>query len=116
MAMDEFKGFYLSLDNTGKARLLALLAFDLSIAARDTYAVGTEDLADPRRMRQVNELQHHVLDRLSSLLDSGEAWDEELFADSLVAERDACRCGSAFRKSMEFLRSHLSVSPVKRAV
>lgn len=48
-------------------RFLARLAFELTIAARDTYIAGSEDIADPRQLRAFNEIQHRVT---SSLVDA----------------------------------------------
>src|SRR4051812_45435575 len=57
-------------------RFLARLAFELTIAARDTYVADSEDIADPRQLRAFNEIQHRVT---SSLVDAmaagnGNSW------------------------------------------
>ena len=55
----------LTLEET--CRFLARLAFELTIAARDTYGAGSEDIADPRQLQAFNEIQHRVT---SSLVDA----------------------------------------------
>jgi hypothetical protein len=61
-----------------KVRLLARLAFELTIAARDTYVPGSKDIAEPHQLRAFNEMQHRVTSCLSVLLvkrtDEDDAW------------------------------------------
>ena len=52
-----------------KIRLVARLSFELSIAARNTYVAGTEEIAAPGQIRAYNEMQHRVSACLSELLD-----------------------------------------------
>jgi hypothetical protein len=52
-----------------KARLVARLSFELTIAARDTYIPGTNDIASPQQLRAYNEMQHRVSACLCELLD-----------------------------------------------
>ncbi len=56
------------LSNDEKANFLARLAFELTIAAREAYEVGTEDLTNPKLMRSINEIQHRILSQLSAIL------------------------------------------------
>ena len=51
-----------------KASLLAALAHELTIVARDTYEAGTENLTCPSRMRAINEVQHRLTAFLAALL------------------------------------------------
>jgi len=56
------------LSSEEKANFLARLAFELTIMARDTYEVGTDDLTNPKLMRSINEIQHRILSQLSAIL------------------------------------------------
>jgi hypothetical protein len=58
-----------SVDIDDKSRLLAHLAFDLTITARSTYVPGSDDVAQPSQLRAINEVQHRVTACLSELLD-----------------------------------------------
>jgi hypothetical protein len=40
--------------------LLARLAHELTVAARGTYEVGTENILDPVALRAYNEVQHRI--------------------------------------------------------
>ena len=51
-------------------RFLARLSFELTVAGRASYEVGTDDLTHPRQLRRVNEIQHRVAACLSQLLDN----------------------------------------------
>lgn len=46
---------------------LAYLSYWLSMFARDTYDVGTEKLADPRRLRIYNEFLHRLATQQSAI-------------------------------------------------
>jgi hypothetical protein len=56
------------LDSEEQAIFLALLAYELTIVARDTYEVGGEGLTNPGRMRAINEIQHRLTSFLRALL------------------------------------------------
>jgi hypothetical protein len=49
-----------SLSLAAKIALLARLASELTICARDTYDVGTENVLHPQKLRAYNELLHRV--------------------------------------------------------
>lgn len=56
----------LTLDH--KIRFLARLSFAITIVGRNSYEPGTDELAYPRQLRRVNEIQHRVTACLSQLL------------------------------------------------
>lgn len=49
-----------SLSPTAETEVLARIAFELTICARNTYEVGTENVLEPRVLRAYNELLHRV--------------------------------------------------------
>jgi len=49
-------------------RFLARLSFNLTVAGRNSYEVGTNELTHPSELRRVNEIQHRVTACLSQLL------------------------------------------------
>jgi CRP-like cAMP-binding protein len=49
-----------SLSQTARSTLLARIAHALTICARDTYEVGTENVLEPQILRSYNELVHRV--------------------------------------------------------
>jgi hypothetical protein len=50
-------------------RFLARLSWEITIVGRNSYAAGTDELADPRQLRRVNEILHRVTACLSQLLE-----------------------------------------------
>ena len=60
-------------------RWLSRLLFQISIFARDTYEVGTDNLMDPARMRRFNELIHRVSLHLVAFVDD----DPKRFSDEI---------------------------------
>jgi hypothetical protein len=61
-----------SLSDTTKTALLARLAHTLTICARHTYEIGTENVLDSRTLRAYNELLHRVTGSMVSHLSGGE--------------------------------------------
>lgn len=57
-----------TLDAGAKARFLACLGHELTIAGRDSYVVQGDGLSKPELLRGINEIQHRVLACLSQLL------------------------------------------------
>jgi hypothetical protein len=64
----------------GKTNFLLELAHTLTILARDTYEVGRDGLADPTRLRRINELQHRVMSFLIALMkDDARRYPDDIF-------------------------------------
>src|SRR4051794_34034111 len=68
MTPDEAVTAYSSLSSELQLRVLADYAWELTVVARGTYVPGTEDIADPRRLRMLNEVQHRVIAHICHLL------------------------------------------------
>jgi len=49
-----------SLSQSARTALLARIAYALTICARGTYEVGTENVLEPQILRSYNELLHRV--------------------------------------------------------
>lgn len=79
---------YLGSSSAARVRWLAHLAFALTVCARNTYEVQTDDLVDPQSMRRFNELQHRVIGELRSELDGVGGRSLDLF---LLLVREATR-------------------------
>jgi hypothetical protein len=90
MTADEVVTAYAALDPTRQIRVLADFAHRLTITARGTYIPGTQDVADPRRLRMLNEVQHRVTGHIRNLLaeDSRRSPDDVL-AHIAMAEDDS---------------------------
>ncbi len=63
---------------------LSRLIHALTIAARDTYETGTEEIAHPTRLRSYNELIHRVAGfQRDVILDSQDRFPAEIFTEML---------------------------------
>jgi len=92
---------YKKLDQQGQIRLLGSIAHSLTIDARETYIPGTEGIADPVRLRGMNELQHQIAGQLLSLLNAdGNRYPDDVFVEMLLNRLDELRCPYA-RKQLE---------------
>lgn len=82
-----------ALEPEEQARFLALLAHELTVAARDAYEVGADGLNDPARARAINEVQHRVTGHLVALLrgDPARYPDDVLFGIVLEQQDAALR-------------------------
>jgi hypothetical protein len=63
--------------DAAKTEFLARLAKTLTICARDTYEIGTENVVDSRTLRGYNELLHGVSGAVVSHLTGSEGYSLE---------------------------------------
>ncbi|GHU06969.1 hypothetical protein FACS1894158_14630 [Betaproteobacteria bacterium] len=61
---DQEIGMFAVLGSAERTQWLASLAAALTVAARDIYEVGGDDICDSKRMRRFNELLHRVVNQL----------------------------------------------------
>jgi hypothetical protein len=66
-----------SLSNAARTVLLARIANQLTIGARDTYEVGTEAVLEPGVLRAYNELLHRVTDAVVQHLTGSQGYSLE---------------------------------------
>ena len=93
-----------SLDLQGKLMVVARIAHQLTMAARDTYEPGTRGVTDPVRLRSINEIMHRLTRRIVDLgrglpgdLNEAEFWESlaELCNGPTCAEDLATAASSA---------------------
>jgi hypothetical protein len=65
-----------SLSYDAKTALLARIAHTLTICARDTYEIGTENVLGPQTLRAYNELLHQVTGSIVNRLAGSEEFVE----------------------------------------
>jgi len=68
MTLDEAIRVFANITREQQTVVLASYAHSLTVAARDTYTAGKDGVADPRRLRRINEIQHRVVGQLLHLL------------------------------------------------
>ena len=97
-----------SLSATEQLRCLVYFVFNLTIAARDTYTLQESGLADPERMRVINEIQHRVCGHAIALLNGVKERrpDDDFVAILLEHNSDKVRSDTswAFEQAIEALR------------
>jgi hypothetical protein len=72
-----------------RQRWLAELLFALTVLGRETYAVGSEALNEPGRMRRCNELMHRVAAQLRIEFSCAKGMSLEPFARMIATEASA---------------------------
>ena len=67
MEHEEVKRRFRSLPPDAQLRVLATFGHNLTIAARDTYEFQAPGVRAPQRLRDINEIQHRVLEHILAL-------------------------------------------------
>ena len=93
---------YSSLNRAAQVKLLCRFGFNLTVVARDTYEVGTEELIDPRRLRQINEVQHQIFGHIGKLLnDDPDRYPDDVLISMLLHHDSIRLCSQAERAFLE---------------
>jgi hypothetical protein len=93
---------YSSLNRTAQVKLLSRFGFNLTVAARDTYAAGSEALSDPRRLRQINEVQHRVFSHIGKLINNDpDRYPDDVLISMLLHHDNLALCSQAERAFLE---------------
>jgi hypothetical protein len=89
-------------------RFLITFAHRLTVAARDTYEFQKDGVADPKRLRTINEVQHRVCGHALALLRGGsERYPDEVLVSIFLddkSEAERARIAWAFENAREALR------------
>jgi hypothetical protein len=90
MTTDEAVAAYSALPASEQLRVLADYVHDLTVIARGTYIPQTEDIADPRRLRLLNEVQHRVTGHMRHLISGNiKRYPDDVIVRFVLAEDDA---------------------------
>jgi hypothetical protein len=65
-----------------RKRLWSLVAFNLTVAARETYVPMTEEIAEPSKLRTYNAMLHRVTSQIVAL----QAQDPSAFPDQSLVQ------------------------------
>jgi hypothetical protein len=101
VSADGITDYLTRLDRAGRHRFLAFLAHQLTISARETYEIGTEEVVETRHLRRYNEVMHRVLSNSVDLLDGRR---DDVWCWDLVVKR-VKNCGRLWRRAV----AHLSL-------
>ena|SRR5688572_21134597 len=78
-----------SLDKLSQIEILLRFATNLTVAAREAYKHGTDEVRQPERLRDMNEIMHQVLQHASHvLMDELKRYPDEVL-DSIILEHAA---------------------------
>ncbi|HZH32435.1 MAG TPA: hypothetical protein VEY11_16850 [Pyrinomonadaceae bacterium] len=91
---------FVSYSSDEKAEFIAQLIYELTLIARESYETGGDGLDDPRRVRYINELQHHTSAYLSALL-RGDArrYPDDVLVRIVLDHADDPALGQQLRKT-----------------
>jgi hypothetical protein len=90
MTPGEAVAAYSALSASEQLRVLADYAHDLTVIARGTYVAQTEDIAHPRRLRLLNEVQHRVTGHMRHLIAGNtKRYPDDVIVRIIIAEDDA---------------------------
>ena len=92
MDCDIAKGRFVSLAEDRKKLVLASLAHQLTIYARDTYVADSDLGGRFLRLRAFNEIQHQVTSQLHGKLIGAKTYPDDVLMDIVfeVAQRGGC--------------------------
>jgi hypothetical protein len=96
---DEALAFNL-LTRAERTQWLARFVAALTVAARDTYEVGGDDIVDPKRMRRFNELIHRAVNQLRHQLHGDLGYPDDVFLLMAKDETEALGVDFAMLKSL----------------
>jgi hypothetical protein len=68
MKLHELLDRYAAMTKRERMRFLARLLVESTMAGRDTYIAGTDDVADAPRLRALNEFQHRLATHLRNIV------------------------------------------------
>lgn len=90
---------------------LVHFAHALTILARDTYEVGTEDVANPSRLRRINELQHRITSFLLALRrNEARRYPDEVLGRMLLEHPDDPELQRQLEETVDRLMSQLAAA------
>jgi hypothetical protein len=72
-----------SLSPESRAAVLARIAYELTICARSTYEVGTENVLEPHVLRAYNELLHRLTGALVSHISGTDGYSLETILEMI---------------------------------
>jgi len=101
MNLTDLERALLNLPTPVLRRVLIQLVAETTTAARETYEVGTDEVADPARLRQFNEALHRLTAALRHCEEGESATAVEIVC-SQVADEDPV--GRALRKGLDRAR------------
>jgi hypothetical protein len=89
MTVDEAVAAFSALTRDRQIAVMTHYSFNMTIIARRTYIPGTEGVADPQRLRFLNELQHRVMGHICVLLnDDIKRYDDDAIVRIVVADEE----------------------------
>jgi hypothetical protein len=96
---NELRNKFEELDDQGKTGLLMRLALQVSIFARDTYAVGSPGVENPESLREFNELLHKILGQMNKYSScSSERYPDDIFLSIMLEKCQEVGCGEQVKK------------------
>jgi hypothetical protein len=94
MTREEAKAAFVPLQAEQRLRVLALLAHNVTVAARTAYPGQVEDRLIAAKLRAFNEVLHTITGQLMHLLArDANGYPDDLFVDALFERAQQGNCG-----------------------
>jgi hypothetical protein len=115
MNINEIVSLFTSYDSVNRSYFLSLLSLYLTIYARDTYTVDTDEVAAPKKLRAYNEIQHRVAGKLSAtIIDDVKCYPDDVFIKLLFEIAEHAQCAdelkSALNRSFEVVNRRIEIT------
>jgi hypothetical protein len=95
---------FAALTSEQQIRFLVTLGHNLTIAARSNYAFQSPEVANPKGLRAINELQHRLFNHLRALQTPGSfRFPDTLFVAGMLDHEDSdlrAACSWAFNDAL----------------
>lgn len=100
---------FVDLSREEKLHCLLRFAHELTIVARDSYDANGDGVAEPRRLRTLNEMQHRLLANCVALLeDDPKRYPDEVLLEMLLDHPQDVMLETAVRQAFDRTLSRLA--------
>lgn len=113
MTTHEIKPLYLGMSTDQKARLLSLVAHNLTVCARAASLPEVHDAPARRKLLGINELLHTVTAQVVHMIGGSEdGYPDDVFMDILLETAEMQRCGRDLVQAFEWSNAVTSPAAV----
>ncbi|HEX8735637.1 MAG TPA: hypothetical protein VF721_09965 [Pyrinomonadaceae bacterium] len=89
MKVEEALNFFSNLSNQERVEFLVRLGHELTIEARDSYEIGTENISNQSKIRRINEIQHRIFLEILALVKRNEkSYPDDVLMRMILEHRE----------------------------
>ena len=91
--------FYQHLSLNEQSEFLALFSHELTVLARESYEIGTDNIINPKFIREINEIQHLLSMQIALLLkDDSERYPDDVLMRIIFENREITNLNRTFSR------------------